>query len=214
MNISRLHYITQEINGMTHDQLAEEACKAGVNWVQLRVKDKGYEEFLVIAKRVKEICLHYNATFIVNDNVSVARGSGAHGVHLGRTDMDPIKARELLGNNFIIGGTANTMDDIRILHEAKVDYIGLGPFKFTITKENLSPILGMEGYHELIKKLAAENVKIPVIAIGGIAPADMKDLMSTGIYGVAVSSVINLSANKGQVISEINSYLEKTVNTK
>ena len=93
-----------------------------------------------------KICRKYNATLILNDHVHLVKEIGANGVHLGKSDMSPVKARELLGSNYIIGGTANNMEDIRQLHKSGVDYIGLGPFRFTRTKKNLAPILGIEGY--------------------------------------------------------------------
>jgi len=200
--ISRLHYITQEISGKTHWQLAEEAFKAGVNWVQLRVKGKDYEEWKYIAQKTQEVCVRFNAKLIINDNVALAHEILADGVHLGKTDMKPGEARSILGENFIIGGTANTFDDILFLQSEGVDYIGLGPFRFTATKEKLSPILGIEGYKRIIEKCRKENITIPVIAIGGIKPEDVKELVKTGIHGIAVSSAINLSNNIGFSVKE------------
>ena len=93
---------------------------------------------------------------------------------------------------------------LKNLHLAKVDYIGLGPFRFTTTKENLSPILGLEGYAKLIEQCRKENIDIPVIAIGGIVPEDITEIIETGIYGVAVSSVINKAKDKEQVVELMN----------
>lgn len=207
MKISKLHYISQELNGKSHVQLVEEACAAGVNWVQLRMKNKSYEESLSIAHAVKEICRKYKAVFIVNDHVALAKEVKADGVHLGKQDMAPLKAREILGDGHIIGGTSNTMEDIRTLQEAKVDYIGLGPFRFTTTKDNLSPILGVEGYQKLLEQCREENISIPVIAIGGIMTEDLPTLMKTGIHGVAVSSLINQSTEKKKVVNIMTAQL-------
>ena len=113
MKISKLHYISQEINEESHCDLIEEACEAGVDWVQLRVKNKSFEETLSIAHQVKEICNKYNVQLIINDYVSIAKEIQAGGVHLGKTDMSPLKAREILGDGFIVGGTANTFEDIK-----------------------------------------------------------------------------------------------------
>ncbi|MGZ4118596.1 MAG: thiamine phosphate synthase [Bacteroidia bacterium] len=193
--ISHLQYITQDVIGMGHPELASHACSAGIDWVQLRIKNRTYNELLDIAIKTEMICRKYHAKLIVNDNVNIAKTIKADGVHLGKTDMDPKEARALLGNNFIIGGTANTFEDIERLVNAGVDYIGLGPFRFTTTKENISPILGLEGYTKIIEECRKNKITIPIIAIGGIKVEDVKPLMETGVYGVAVSSAINKAEN-------------------
>lgn len=208
MKISKLHYISQELEGKSHSMLIEEACRAGAGWVQLRMKNKSWEEALKIAQEVRKICTDYQAKLIVNDHVIIARDVNADGVHLGKTDMEPSKAREILGDGFIIGGTANTIGDIRALQKAKVDYIGLGPFRFTTTKENLSPILGLEGYRELLAQCKVDNNEIPVIAIGGIQVEDLETLMTTGIHGVAVSGLINKAENKKEIIESLGKKLK------
>jgi len=200
--VSKLHYITQEISGKPHWQLAKEACKAGINWVQLRVKGKDNKEWKYIAQKTQEVCVRFDAKLIINDNVALAHDILADGVHLGKTDMKPGKARSILGENFIIGGTANNFDDILFLQSEGVDYIGLGPFRYTDTKKNLSLILGIEGYKKIIEKCRKENIVIPIIAIGGIKLEDVVGLISTGVYGVAVASAINLSNNIGLSIKD------------
>jgi thiamine-phosphate pyrophosphorylase len=201
MRISKLHYISQEWNGKSHIQLIEEACEAGIKWVQLRMKNKSYEEALTIARAAQEICRQHKAVLIINDHVAIAKEVEADGVHLGRLDMSPVKAREILGPGFLIGGTANTMVDIRSLKQANVQYIGLGPYRFTSTKENLSPILGLEGYQTILNQCALENINIPVIGIGGIMIGDVSEIIKTGIYGVAISSFINQANGKKGLVS-------------
>jgi thiamine-phosphate pyrophosphorylase len=198
--ISKLHYITQELQDQSHSDLAESACLAGVDWVQLRVKNKSYNEYLDEATKTKDICKKYGVKLIINDNVKIAKEVGADGVHLGKTDMDPLEARQMLGKNFIIGGTANTFQDIERLSAAKVDYIGLGPFRFTSTKKDLSPILGLEGYKKIIQQCREKGISIPIISIGGIKKEDVKSIIQIGIFGVAVSSAINLSENKAETV--------------
>ena len=191
--ISRLHYITQDLSNFSHSELAEFACKGGADWIQLRVKNKSYEELLKIAQETKLVCLKYGAKLIINDNVQIAKEILADGVHLGKEDVNPKEARKILGNNFIIGGSTNNMEDVRRQMSDGCDYIGVGPYKFTPTKEKLNPVLGLEG----IKKIAEQFGKqIPMIAIGGIKLEDVESLMQTGIHGVAVSSAINLAENK------------------
>jgi thiamine-phosphate pyrophosphorylase len=200
--ISKLHYITQELEDQSHNELAETACLAGIDWVQLRIKNKSYEQQFKIATITKTICKKTDTKLIINDNVMLAKEIGANGVHLGKTDMNPVEARQILGDNFIIGGTANTFEDIEHLASARVDYIGLGPFRFTSTKENLSPILGLDGYKMIITKCKEKGIGIPIISIGGIRTEDVISLIETGVYGVAVSSAINLSKNKKEVVNE------------
>ena len=151
MNLSKLHFITQPLPHLTNAELVEEVCKAGVRLVQLRIKDASEDTIYEEAKAVQSVCKKYNATFILNDYVPIAQILKVDGVHLGKNDLSPIKARELLGKNTIIGGTANSIEDIQKLIDAKVDYIGLGPYKHTETKKNLSPLLGIDGYKNSIK---------------------------------------------------------------
>lgn len=197
--IARFHYITQDLPDFSHPQLAEFACKGGADWVQLRVKNKSYNAWLKIAQETKLVCLKYGARLIINDNVLIAKEIGADGVHLGKEDMNPKEARKILGNTFIIGGSTNTMDDVKRMVDDGCDYIGIGPYRFTSTKEKLNPVLGLEGIKEIINSLPKGEGwggALPVIAIGGIKLEDVEPLMQTGIYGVAVSSAINLEKDK------------------
>lgn len=200
--ISRLHYISQETAALSHLEAIEEACQAGCDWVQLRVKNRTYEEYEEIAREAMKVCHRFGAKMIVNDNVSIAQKVGSHGVHLGKSDMPVKKAREMLGNDFIIGGTANTFEDIHRLSQHKVDYIGLGPFRFTPTKQNLSPILGLQGYYNLLQQCDNCGIHIPIIAIGGITLQDVSYLRQTGIHGVAVSGAITQAENKSELVKD------------
>src|ERR1051326_6502388 len=200
--ISKLHYITQRIGEQDHDVLAARACAAGVRWVQLRVKNSRDDEWKEVAMRTKRVCEKFSATFIINDNVELAKEVNADGVHLGKEDMDPLEARKMLGTQFIIGGTANTFEDVQRIAEAKVDYVGLGPFRFTTTKEKLSPVLGLEGYGNILKKMCEAGINIPDIAIGGITPRDTHGLLSVGVHGIAVSSAINASSDHRNTVKD------------
>jgi thiamine-phosphate pyrophosphorylase len=207
-NISHLHYITQDVINRSHTDLAEQAAQAGIDWVQLRVKNASYNDLLNIALKTELICRKYHAKLIINDSVQVAKAVKADGVHLGKTDMSPREARQILGVNAIIGGTANTFEDIKILVAEGVDYIGLGPYRFTATKENLSPILGLEGYETIIKKCSENGIAIPIIAIGGIKVEDVKTLMEKGLYGIAVSSAINLAGNSTDAVKRFKNKIK------
>jgi len=206
--IAKLHYITQEVQGKTHQQLAEEACQVGATWVQLRVKNESAEEWKAIALETISICKKHQAKLIINDNVTLAKEIGADGVHLGKQDLSTLEARKILGTDFIIGGTANTFEDIKMHVAAKVDYIGLGPFKFTSTKEKLSPIVGLEGYKRIMKQCEEEGITIPIIAIGGITPHDVEEIINTGVYGVAIAGYINYAENKSKIVKEFLFHLE------
>ena len=202
MQISRFHYLTQDLPDISHQELAEIACKNGIRWIQLRVKNKPFEDWLQIAKDVKQICNHFQTTLIINDHAEIAKAVDADGVHVGKNDVSVLSARKIVGESKIIGATANTLEDILAHQKNGVHYIGLGPYKFTKTKEKLNPILGLEGY-SIIQQ--SNNSSIPIIAIGGIQLEDVQPLMNTGVHGVAVSSVINLADDKAKVIS---SFLE------
>ena len=192
MIISNLQYIT------TSAQAAELACRGGVRWVQLRVKNLPAAEWKQRARDVQAVCRHHGATLIINDNPQLALEIGADGVHLGQQDMPPAEARALLGPAVIIGGTANTFADIEGLVAAGVDYIGLGPFRFTTTKEKLSPILGLDGYAEIMAQCRAVGFTTPVVGIGGVELADIAALVAAGLHGVAVSGAIGGAASPAE----------------
>ncbi|MDB5228511.1 MAG: thiamine phosphate synthase [Bacteroidota bacterium] len=197
--ISHFHYLTQDLPDISHQQLAQIACENGIRWIQLRVKNKPYDEWLQISKDVKIICDRFQTILIINDNIEIAKEIDAHGVHLGKEDKSIKEARKILGSEKIIGGTANSAADILKLQDDGADYVGLGPFRFTSTKENLSMIIGLDGYSPILQ---SSNSSIPIIAIGGITIEDVKPLMNTGVYGIAVSSAINLADNKEEAIHE------------
>ena len=224
--VSRFHYITQDTEGFSHAQLAEFACKGGADWVQLRIKTKPIphpsqregrninKSLLQIANATKIICKKYGAKLIINDHVHIAKEVGADGVHLGKEDMSPKEARKILGNNFIIGGSSNTMDDVKWLMAHGVDYIGIGPYRFTSTKEKLNPILGLDGIKNIIRTISPSwrgtGGDIPMIAIGGIKLEDVGLLMETGIHGIAVSSGINMQEDKIGMIRKFISAINTT----
>ena len=151
--ISRLHVITQDLDNFSHIHQVELACKGGADWIQLRVKNTNYDDWITLASDAIKICRQYGTKLIINDSVQVALEVNADGVHLGKDDMPIHSARMLLGENKIIGGTGTTMEDIININKAGADYAGIGPFKFTATKKNLSPLLGFEKYKEFIKQL-------------------------------------------------------------
>lgn len=204
---SKLQYISQ---GATQQEQLENilsALDAGCDWVQLRFKNATEKEFLDTAEKVKMHCDNYGATYIINDHINVAKQVDADGVHLGLTDSSIKMAREILGANKIIGGTANTLEHVLQRIDEVCNYVGLGPFRFTATKEKLSPILGLEGYKKIIAALKANNKYIPIYAIGGIVVEDVESIANADIYGIAVSGIITNAINKKEIVSQLNTKL-------
>lgn len=185
------------------------ALEGGCRWIQLRMKDASEEEILKTAKSTRKLCRKYGAVFILDDYVELVERTGADGVHLGKNDMPIDEARRLIGKDKIIGGTANTFEDVKRIYSAGADYIGCGPFRFTTTKKKLSPILGLDGYRRIIEQMTAYGINIPVIAIGGILLQDVSDIMQTGVSGVAVSGAILNANNDDTPVTTMKRFINK-----
>ena len=185
-----LQFITHYTGRYTYFDSARMALEGGCRWIQLRMKEATEEEVEKEAIRVQDLCRQYGATFIIDDHVALAKKLHADGVHLGKKDMPIAEARKLLGKDFIIGGTANTFEDVQMHYAAGADYIGCGPFRFTTTKKNLSPVLGLEGYRDIVSRMKEAGINLPIVAIGGIAFEDIPAIMQTGVSGIALSGSI------------------------
>lgn len=109
--------------------------------------------------------------------------------------MPVAEARRYLGEDFIIGGTANTFDNIRLHYEGGASYIGCGPFRFTTTKEKLAPTLGLEGYRRLITQMREASIDLPIVGIGGVTAEDIPDLKAVGLSGIALSGSVLRAAD-------------------
>jgi len=205
--LNRLQYISQ--GNTVEEQLytIHQALDHGCDWIQMRFKNATSEDTFTLAEALKILCQEYLATFIINDNVALAKQIDADGVHLGLNDMGIAKAREILGNTKIIGGTANTFEDIQNHVKNGCDYIGLGPFRFTKTKEKLSPILGLEGYQKILTQLKEQQIETSIYAIGGVLTDDVESIIKTGIHGIAVSGLITESDSKTKLITALNEKL-------
>lgn len=166
------------------------ALEGGCRWIQLRMKDATDDEVRPIAIEAQKLCRAYGAKFIIDDRVLLVHELQADGVHLGKNDMPIREARQILGPDYIIGGTANTFEEAKAHYEASANYIGCGPFRFTTTKQKLAPVLGLDGYRQIIRKLRAANITIPVVAIGGITKDDIPAILQTGITGIALSGTV------------------------
>jgi len=205
--ISRLHYITQGDDAAANVLAVEKACRAGCSLVQLRIKNSTAVAIKPFAQEAKQICQHYQAQLILNDYPELAQEIGAAGVHLGLQDLPTDEARKLLGKQFIIGGTANTLADVLMHVRNGVDYVGLGPFRFTATKKKLSPVLGITGYQDIIKQLQQQQIDIPIYAIGGITLTDIPEIMQTGVHGIALSGLITHAKNQAKTVKLIQNSL-------
>lgn len=188
--MNNIQFITHENQRFGYVEGAEMALRGGCKWVQLRMKDATDNKFLSIGRKVAALCRNHNATFLLDDRVHLVAELGADGVHLGKNDMPIGEARRILGNEKIIGGTANTFADVQHLAAQGADYIGCGPFRYTPTKRNLAPILGLEGYRNILKQMQQVGISLPLIAIGGIVSTDIAALRDIGVSGIAVSGAV------------------------
>lgn len=188
--MERLQFITHQTERYSYTEGARLALAGGCRWIQLRMKEASPEEIASVAQEIEPLCRQYGATFILDDHVELVDELRADGVHLGKRDMPIAEARRLLGARKLIGGTANTFEDVMAHAEAGADYIGCGPFRYTTTKKNLSPILGLEGYQAIVRQTRAAGIHLPIVAIGGITYDDIPDILGTGVDGIAISGSV------------------------
>lgn len=187
-----LQFITNDSDRYTIAEEVQMAIEGGCRWVQLRMKEASDEEVRAVALELIPMCRETDTFLIIDDRVELVNELKVSGVHLGKEDMDPLEARELLGPHAIIGVTANTAEDIIRYKGKDVDYVGLGPVHFTTTKKKLAPELGIEGVKRVVDEVRNAGVELPIVAIGGLTIDDIAPLMKTGVNGVAMSgSIIN-----------------------
>ncbi|MCF0210164.1 MAG: thiamine phosphate synthase [Bacteroidales bacterium] len=196
-------FITHTNENYSYLSSALTALEGGIRFIQLRMKEAEDDEVLKVAEVLRQECDKVGALLTIDDRVHLLNTGLFDGVHIGKNDMPIEQARKLVPDNLILGSTANTLEDILSAVAKGVDYIGLGPFRFTTTKKNLSTILGLEGYRQITQALREKNIQIPIYAIGGIRVEDLKEIKNTDVYGVALSSVILESAQPMQTIKEI-----------
>lgn len=193
-----IQFITHSNNRYGYVDGARLALEGGCRWVQLRMKEATEAEFMAAAAEIGRLCKEHGATFVLDDHVKWVEKTGADGVHLGKNDMPIDEARKILGSDKIIGGTANTFEDVERLYRQGADYIGCGPFRFTTTKKNLSPVLGLEGYQHIVDQMKSHGINLPIVAIGGILESDIKSILATGVSGIAVSGGILNAENPAE----------------
>lgn len=198
-----LQFITHQTERYSYLESAQMALEGGCKWIQLRMKDASLEEVEAVALQLKPLCKEQEAILVLDDHVELARKLEVDGVHLGKKDMPINEARQILGEAFIIGGTANTFEDVVQHFRTGADYLGIGPFRFTTTKKNLSPVLGLEGYASILSQMKEAHIELPVVAIGGINYEDIPDILATGVNGIALSGTILRAENPVEEVRRI-----------
>ncbi len=195
--ISKFHYLTQDLPGRTHVEQAQAACQAGANWLQYRCLTKNDENLINEINQVAEICDDWGATLILTNHYHLLDKVDAQGVHIEDFDADFSTIRAQVGEDKTLGASATNIKQLLALQATNVvDYCGYGPFAHTTTKPNDKPLLGFDGY----RFLQHHNITMPVIAVGGIPLNDVKQLLETGVYGIAVSGAINLADDPGSML--------------
>ena len=190
-DMMRLYAVTDRswLRGQTLFEQVEQALIGGTTLVQLREKELDDEAFLREAVDMAKLCHRYGVPLLINDNVEIARRSGADGVHVGQNDMEAASVRSVLGSEMIVGVTAKTVEQAIRAQEAGANYLGSGAVFGSSTKLNAKPMT-----KELLKSIC-HAVSIPVVAIGGINRDNIPELAGTDISGVAVVSGIFAAAD-------------------
>lgn len=200
-----LQYITNtDCNVPIKDQVRA-VLDGGGRWIQVRMKEASDEEIKKVIDEIMPMCLETEAFLILNDRVELAKELNVGGVHLGREDMSPSQARVILGAAAVIGVTANTFEDVEAVRYLDIDYIGIGPYRYTETKKNLAPVLGKEGIKEICDKMQKAEILIPKVAVGDVKYDDVPALMEAGVNGVAVSGAI---AHSGDIKEETKRFVD------
>ena len=193
------------LNGKTLYKQVEEAIKGGATIVQLREKNLDEENFLNEALDIQKLCRKYNILFVVNDNVEIARKINADGVHVGQSDMEAVNVRAMLGNDKILGVSAQTVEQALLAEKQGADYLGVGAVFPTGSKADADDV----SYETL--KAICEAVSIPVVAIGGISASNVSALKDSGISGIAVISAIFAAQDIESATKRLKELAEKVV---
>lgn len=172
------------LNGATLISQVEAALKGGATFIQLREKNLDDEAFYQEALEIQKLCREYKVPFVINDNVELAKKIGADGVHVGQSDMEALDVRKVLGDDKIIGVSAQTVEQAELAEKHGADYLGVGAVFPTGSKDDATEVS-----FETLKAIC-EHVQIPVIAIGGITRDNVAELSGSGICGIAVISAI------------------------
>ena len=193
------------LNGETLYSQVEKALEGGATFVQLREKHLDHDAFLQEAKEIKELSAKYQVPFVLDDDVELALEVGADGVHVGQSDMEAGDVRAKLGEDKIVGVSAQTVEQALLAQERGADYLGVGAVFPTSSKDD-----AVEVDHEMVKAIC-EAVDIPVIAIGGITKDNVQGLSGCGLCGIAVISAIFAKPDIKKATEELKAATEKMV---
>lgn len=188
--LSKIQFITNASDALTTIAQIRTVLDGGCRWVQIRMKDADEAEVRRAVLEAVPVVNGYGAALIVDDRVALAARYGVDGVHLGKDDMNPTEARQILGPKKIIGLTVNSLETVEDAIAAPVDYYGVGPLRFTKTKQRLAPVLGLTGVSEIVRRLKAAHPERAIVVIGGVDTDDIADIVATGADGIAVSSAL------------------------
>ena len=204
-----LQFITNEKSAVSPLDQIRDVIEGGCRWIQIRLKDASDEEIKKLFFDIRDKAKETLTTIIINDRVELAKTlgpEGVAGVHVGNEDMPAAEARALLGPEAIIGVTAHSYSEVESFKGLDIDYIGVGPFAQTSTKDNLAPILGLEGMAEIMIRAKEDKLGIPIVGVGGIKLEDVKSLLEIGVNGIAVSGAI---ANSSSIKDKTKSFLSE-----
>jgi thiamine-phosphate pyrophosphorylase len=185
--IGRLHVLTDTVlqRHFSHVELAELALAGGADVIQFRQKSGSTRAMIDEARAMRALCARAGAPLIVNDRLDVALAAGADGVHLGQDDFPLELARAILGPEKIIGGSAATTAEARLCLAQGADYVGFGPVFPTGSKADAGPVSGLA-----VLAVVAREIPLPIIAIGGVGPANAAAVRAAGAHGLAVISAV------------------------
>jgi len=206
--IGRLHVLTDVVlqSHFSHEELTRLAVAGGADTIQFRQKTGATRDMIEAAQNMRRLCDKEGVPFIVNDRIDVAMAVKAHGVHLGQDDFPIPLAREILGPDVVIGGSAATMEEARTCLAEGADYVGFGPVFPTGSKDDAGPVSGLEILEEVVRA-----IPLPIIAIGGVSAENTGDIMKTGARGIAVISAVCCQTDPEGATRTLYAALEKAV---
>lgn len=212
----RIQYITHPRENFDDLSWVHRLHENGVRWIQLRIKEADLrmfrpdEHYLAyaheVAFRMRAICGALEMTLTINDLLEVCFFSGADGLHVGQEDEWP-DFETLSG--LITGGTAHSVQEMKRFPVQSMTYFGTGPLRQTDTKTTTKPSLDFSGYKSILNEMSAEGIEVPVFAIGGIKPEDVRPLLESGVYGVAVSGAIFHREHSAEAIRAFTKTIEE-----
>lgn len=193
------------LNGETLYSQVEKAIKGGATFVQLREKNLDEKSFVDEAIEIQKLCRKYNIPFVINDNVQIAKMINADGVHVGQSDMSAEEVRSIIGNDKILGVSAQTVEQAIVAQNKGAHYIGVGAVFPTGSKSDAENV----SYNTL--KAICDAVTIPVVAIGGIGKHNVTELKHSGISGIAVISAIFAAEDIEQETKQLKQLTKEVV---